>query len=320
MLIRDRIYGSFDLKEAVILDLLKSKGLKRLKGVSQGGLPRDYSSIPTYSRFEHSVGVMLLLKKLHASLEEQVAGLLHDISHTAFSHIADIALSDTYLKGTEDYHEQIKEKFVGLTKIPSILEKHGFNKDIVSDTTKFNLLERHEPDLCADRIDYVLRESEDLLKVKELKDLVSDLVNFNGEIVFGNETNAYLFSVNFLKLQTNFWGNQELNRRHFVFADLIKEALRKKIIIEGDLLEKSEGEIIRLMRLKGNKKFQETLDLLKQGGKLAFIKGKRVRKKFRYADPKILVNGKLYRLSMINSGFKRLLSENERINKKGIIV
>ena len=115
-------------------------------------------------------------------------------------------------------------------------------------------------------------------------------------------------------------GNQELNRRHFVFADLIKDSLRKKIVREGDLLEKSEGEIIRLMRLKGNKKFQETLDLLKQGGKLAFIKGKRVRKKFRYADPKILVNGKLYRLSMINSSFKKMLSENERINKEGIIV
>ena len=76
---------------------------------------------------------------------------------------------------------------------------------ILFDTTKFNLLEKHEPDLCADRIDYVLRESEDLLRVKGLKDLVSDLVNFNGEIVFGNDKSAYIFSVNFLKLQTNFW-------------------------------------------------------------------------------------------------------------------
>jgi len=48
------------------------------------------------TRFDHSVGVMLLIRKLGAGsspasalLKEQVAALLHDVSHTAFSHVID---------------------------------------------------------------------------------------------------------------------------------------------------------------------------------------------------------------------------------------
>jgi HD superfamily phosphohydrolase len=32
---------------------------------------------------------MLLVRRLGASLEEQIAALLHDVSHTAFSHVID---------------------------------------------------------------------------------------------------------------------------------------------------------------------------------------------------------------------------------------
>jgi HD superfamily phosphohydrolase len=44
---------------------------------------------------------MLLIWRLGGSLREQLAGLLHDVSHAAFSHLIDHVLD----VAEEDYHE-----------------------------------------------------------------------------------------------------------------------------------------------------------------------------------------------------------------------
>ena len=56
------------------------------------------------TRFEHSLGVFALLRRLRAPRREQVAGLLHDISHTAFSHAVDFVFTSE----EQDHHEQLK--------------------------------------------------------------------------------------------------------------------------------------------------------------------------------------------------------------------
>lgn len=89
MIVEDSVFGKFEVKEPVLIELLNSKAMQRLKMISQVGIPDKYYSYGCGSRYEHSLGVLFLLKKLDASLEEQVAGLLHDVSHTAFSHVAD---------------------------------------------------------------------------------------------------------------------------------------------------------------------------------------------------------------------------------------
>lgn len=68
--------------------------MQRLKGISQFRIPDKYYFKDNYSRFEHSIGVMVLLGKLGASQEEQIAGLLHDVSHKAFSHVYDWVVVD----------------------------------------------------------------------------------------------------------------------------------------------------------------------------------------------------------------------------------
>ena len=320
MLIKDRIYGNFEIKEPVLLELIKSKTFKRLKGISQGGLPKSHWPLPTYSRYEHSLGVVILLRRLGSSLEEQIAGLLHDISHTAFSHIGDIVLSDGYVNGVEDYHEKIKRKFLDNSDISGILQRFGFDIEILYDTDRFTLLEKHSPDLCADRVDYALREFKDFLSIKISKNLIDSLINFKNEIVFNDLEFAYFFSINFLKLQINIWGNEDLNRRYFLFADLLKAAFNKKIISPGDLIEISEEVIIKRMEKRGDKDMLKKLELLKLKDKLKLKKGMKIRKKFRYVDPKVIVDGKLRRLSDVKSDFKKVLEENKRINERGVVV
>ena len=61
------------------------------------------------TRYEHSVGVMLLVRRFGASLDEQIAALLHDVSHTAFSHVIDYVFND---HDHQSYHEEKKEQFI----------------------------------------------------------------------------------------------------------------------------------------------------------------------------------------------------------------
>ena len=85
----DKIYGTYKITSPVIIKLLKSSPVQRLKKIAQFGVPDQLYHLKGYSRYDHSVGVFLLLRKLEASELEQIAGLLHDVSHTAFSHVID---------------------------------------------------------------------------------------------------------------------------------------------------------------------------------------------------------------------------------------
>jgi hypothetical protein len=108
MKINDKIYEKVEIEEPVLLELLKSSSVLRLKNISQFGVPDKYYHFKNYSRYEHSIGVMILLRKLGATLEEQIAGLLHDVSVLAFSHVIDWVFANGR-DGVEDYHDSIHE-------------------------------------------------------------------------------------------------------------------------------------------------------------------------------------------------------------------
>ena len=122
MIINDRVYGIVEINEPVLIELINSKPVQRLKGINQAGASQYAIKGKTVSRYEHSVGVMLLLKKLGASLEEQIAGLLHDIPHTAFSHTIDFVFPNK----DHNFHERFHEKIIKESEIPEILERYGF--------------------------------------------------------------------------------------------------------------------------------------------------------------------------------------------------
>jgi len=155
MEISDSLYGNFKISENVLEELVNGKSIQRLKGISQFGIPEGYFHRKNFSRYEHSIGVFLLLRKLNASLEEQIAGLLHDVSHTAFSHVIDWVLGDPT---KEDYQDLNHLKIISNSEIPKILKKHSFDYERISQLESFPLLERESPSLCADRVDYSLRE------------------------------------------------------------------------------------------------------------------------------------------------------------------
>jgi len=68
MIITDLVYGMCEVDSPVLIDLISSKPIQRLKGVAQCG-PTILVMPEKFIRYEHSVGVMLLLRSLNASLE-----------------------------------------------------------------------------------------------------------------------------------------------------------------------------------------------------------------------------------------------------------
>ena len=89
----DSVYGMIQIDDPAVRALIASPSLQRLKEIDQAGFLTPFRpEEDKITRFEHSVGVYVLLKLYGASLEEQVSGLIHDVSHTAFSHCVIIYL------------------------------------------------------------------------------------------------------------------------------------------------------------------------------------------------------------------------------------
>ena len=314
------MYGRVKIKEPVLLELLKSPSVLRLKKISQYGVPDKYYHHKNYSRHEHSVGVMLLLRKFGATLEEQIAGLLHDISVLTFSHVADWVFANGG-EGIEDYHDSIHESFVRKIEIPKILKKYNFVLDRILDEHNFVLLEKSAPDLCADRVDYALREFKDELNPKIVKNCIRGLVNYNGEMVFSNKKPALDFATNYLELQTQHWGGHQAMMRYHLFSEALKIALDGKILSEKDFY-KDEPFVLNKVEKSQNKRIKEILTILKKKDPkdIRGDLGKRIVKKFRYVDPKVISDGQLLRLSEIIPKFQKIIDGHREVNKRGLIV
>jgi len=320
MTIRDNIYGEVDIKEPALLELLNTPSMLRLKKISQFGIPDKYYHFKNFDRYEHSVGVMLLLRKLGATIEEQTAGLLHDVSVLAFSHITDWIFGQGR-EGKEDYHDSIHDKFIKNTEIPAILVKYKFDLDRISDLDNFSLLEKSSPDLCADRVDYALREFKYWFNPKIVDNCVSGLINFNGEIVFDNPASAYNFANGFLQLQMQHWGGFGAVMRYHLFSKALKTALDKGYISEPDFY-KDESFISDKIEEVKDKEIGEVLNDLEVGNleKYRNNSGKKVIKKFRYVDPKVKQGNNFIKLSSLRPDFLKSLEENREINQRGVMI
>ncbi len=241
MIIKDRVYGKEEINEQVLIDLINSAAVQRLKEISQFGLPEEYYHLPTFSRFEHSIGVMILLRRLGAGLEEQIAGLLHDVSHTAFSHVIDWVIGDPT---KEDHQDKTLLKTFEETEIKNILERHGFNCKKIAEVKSHSLLEQPAPNLCADRVDYLLREVKFLHNGQDAEKILRDLKNVNGKIILASIEAAELFAKYYVDLNKEHWAGREAKARFYILANILKKAIKEKIISIGDMMKK-DREIIK---------------------------------------------------------------------------
>lgn len=230
----DAIYGHTEITDPLLQDLMASDALQRLKGVSQHGITALLGITPPFSRFDHSVGAMLLVRRLGTSIEEQIAALLHDVSHTAFSHVIDYVFDDHSGQG---YHEAKKEEFVAASDIPAVMQRHGLDWRAFMDEERFPLLEQSAPALCADRLDYFFRDLEflHLATGAEIAAAITALSVHAERIVVADADTARWLAYTFIETDRASWSNFREVGLYQLTAEAIKSADRLGLIVEADI-------------------------------------------------------------------------------------
>jgi HD superfamily phosphohydrolase len=287
--------------------------MRRLKKVDQSGPPRYIGpKLPAFSRFDHSIGALALLKKAGAGRKEQIAGLLHDSSHTVFSHVGDYIFSkDINDNAQESYQDKNHLSHLQKVGIGAILAKFGMSLDDLDlDKGEYARLEQPLPNMCADRIQYNIHTGVilGLLSEEEAAAIVADLKFEDGNWFFSKKDLAKKFANVSLYCTQNFWGAKWNTSMNIHFAAALRRALDVKLIRMEDLfttddmvmpkLENSSDDVI-----KANLQ-QCVLYDVKISGK-QYVTKKFV-PKFRGIDPfvKNSESGKLERLTALDLMFK----------------
>ncbi len=308
MIIKDEIYGIVEI-DSVLEELLNTKAVKRLKNIHQGGASYLVNSKWNVTRYDHSVGVMILIRIMGGSIEEQIAGLLHDISHTAFSHVIDLSLKYS----NEDYHEKIFLKVIEKSDIPTVLERYGFNyKDILLNEEKWTILEKKAPDLCADRIDYTLRDmfADEKISKEDIRKFMNSLIIFNGEIVINSLDMAIWFTELYYKEVIDYF----MNPLNVYACDRLAKAI-KLAIDSGEIsledVMKTDDEVIGMLEKSNIDEVKNIISSLHDRVKL--IENKKEwdivsKNKIRLIDPKVYNEGKVFRISE-KSNYIKILND-----------
>lgn len=234
MLLTDPVYGHVQIDEPVLVALIGSQAMQRLKGVLQHGISGLIGITSPTTRFEHSLGALLLVRRLGAPLEEQIAALLHDVSHTAFSHVIDYVFDG---HDDQSYHDREKERYLVGTDVPGILAEFGFDWRTVLHEEDFPLLEQPSPRLCADRVDYFLRDAQDLglASADEVIWALSHLVVGDGRMAMDDVAAAFWLAHTFIKADDASWSNFREVGIYELTAQAIKRGLAIGAIDETDI-------------------------------------------------------------------------------------
>lgn len=317
MIYNDRVYGRCKIDEPVILELIKSPSLQRLKGVDQAGYRplwvKPDIKLGRYdnTRFAHSLGVYLLLKRYGAPLPEQVAGLIHDVSHSAFSHCIDYVLNSGSQK-EHSHQDNFFDDYVRASEIPAILKRHGFDLEYILNDKNFPLKENNLPDLCADRIDYALRMAVIFGEIRpnDLKIILHNLITLDNQWVFKNFASAQKFAKLFYSLNAVYLSGFKSAVMFLAVGDCVKYSLLKNYVSKADLYATDkqvlnkikiniarDGELARLWRRMNGLTPASSDD----------ERVSRVYCKSRIVDPLFLKNGRLARVSRQDQKWAKII-------------
>ncbi len=214
--LHDPVHGAIYVNELEWL-LIQSRPMQRLKGIKQLGLVEVVYPGANHTRFEHSLGTMymagIMAKHMGLSSKDvqkvRLAGLLHDLGHSALSHAVEGVLSrnpdmQPIIRGRRVFrHEEFTREIITVHPFgdEALLEAEksfGNAKELFRELADIALGGRPPlgqiiaGDLDADRIDFLLRDSHHSgvsLGMVDTDQILQALTISNGRIVLAGKGN-----------------------------------------------------------------------------------------------------------------------------------
>lgn len=309
---QDLIYGTVEISEPVLLELLQTDALQRLDQVMQHGITGLIGLTDPVSRLDHSLGTLLLVRRLGADLPEQIAALLHDVSHTAFSHVIDYVVDD---HDGQSYHDKMKAAYVAETAVPKLLARYGYEWQLLIQEEKFTLLEQPAPRLCADRLDYFLRDSQGLglADPADIKRVLAHLrVRFTAagpRIVVDDLDVARWLGQTFMAADDKSWANFREVGLYELTAQAIRRALAIGLITTADFWL-TDAQLWQKLQAGSDTKLQQWLSLVNLETRFVWDEVQPtfwVSTKLRAIDPDVMLEdgGEIRPLSHLDPQFAR---------------
>lgn len=106
-----------------------------------------------YSRLDHSVGVALIIWNFTKDKTQTIAGLLHDVSTTVFSHVSDFRKGDALTQTSTE--EPTTPMILSDSALCKLLESDGIEPKDVVDYHIYPIADNEIPSLSADRLEYM---------------------------------------------------------------------------------------------------------------------------------------------------------------------
>jgi|GEM_PF-193838 len=324
------VHGTEEITEPLLIDLIQSSAFQRLKGIAQHGTGDFFMpTYPTYYRFDHCLGVMMLLRKHGADVKTQAVGLLHDISHTAFSHSTDPLFMGGFTKGV--YQDTIHISFLNKRGLKEILAHYHEMPDEM-DPEHYAMVDRPKPDLCADRLEYnlttgVLSGRYSLERMSEIESHLHYAPDMNGgQWYFDDVNSAHLLAKSALVETVTRWGSPESILTGAWTSEILEEALRLCLITVEDIeYAKNDKVLWQLLKKEGNafikqrihwvespyNYFDRIADYSKEGAAII------IHSKFSGIDPLVKTESGYYRLTELELAFKEDFERIKEQMKRG---
>ena len=206
-------------------------------GCEYTSFPRFAGWVP-YSRFDHSVGVGLIVWHFTGDLRQSAAGLLHDAATPAFAHVVD------FLHGDHLHQESTEARTAELIEtspeLQALLKEYGLTTEDVADYHRYPIADNDSPQLSADRLEYTLGDLRcyGFAGADALRVFYEDLTVWRDEsgrpeLAFRTRETACAFTEASLQTAQVYVADEDRFAMQ-ALADLLRDAVNRQVLTVSD--------------------------------------------------------------------------------------